>query len=171
MFRNFKALYSLFWGGIEPKIVFHMELAKFFRKIRFFKVSRFLHNRMQKYGVFISEKAILGDNVKFPHPIGIVIGEGVVLGENVKIFQHVTLGGARIGDARQGCYPEIGSGVVIFSGAVIVGNVVVGDNAIIGANSVVITDVPENTTCVGVPGRIIYKDKSCIPDTEGIWTR
>jgi serine O-acetyltransferase len=109
---------------------------------------------MQRYGVYISEKAEIADSVKFPHPIGVVIGEGVVIGKNVKIFQNVTIGGARIGDVRAGRYPTVSDGVVIFAGAVIVGEITIGENSIIGANAVVVRNVPPFSTCVGVPGRV-----------------
>ncbi|WP_165477443.1 serine O-acetyltransferase [Idiomarina baltica] len=73
----------------------------------------------------------------------------------MKIFQNVTLGGARIGDAKESKYPEIGEGTVIFAGAVIVGKIKVGSNCIVGANSVVTRDLPNNCVAVGAPARII----------------
>ncbi|BEH15216.1 hypothetical protein MAALD49_25840 [Marinobacter shengliensis] len=118
-------------------------------------MKRFLHSRMQKYGVYISANARIGEGIKLPHPTGVVIGGGVIIGRNVTVFQNVTLGGARVGDSKNQNYPIIGSNVVIYAGAVIVGKVSVGDNAIIGANSVVLSDVPSGATCVGVPGKAV----------------
>ncbi|MBQ2263749.1 MAG: serine acetyltransferase [Loktanella sp.] len=111
--------------------------------------------RLEKYGVFISLKASLGDNLRFPHPTSIVIGEGVYIGSDVTIYQSVTLGGRVIGDRKKGNYPTIGDGTVIFAGAVIVGKVNIGKNCVIGANSVVISDLPDNSVAVGAPARVV----------------
>lgn len=150
--------YSFLRGGPAQKITAHLLLAQKCKKKGHLRLARYLHKRIQQYGVFISEKSCLAQDIKFPHPIGIVIGEGVIIGNKVKIFQNVTLGGARIGDGIEGNYPRIGNNVVIFAGAVIIGSISIGDNSIIGANSVVIKDVPANSTCVGAPGRIIQKN-------------
>ena len=79
----------------------------------------------------------------------------MIVEENVVIFQSVTLGGARMGDFQCNNYPAIGAGTVIFSGTAIVGKVRVGRNCVIGANSVVLSDVPDNSVCVGAPARIV----------------
>lgn len=102
-------------------------------------------------GVFISPNAVIGSNVQFPHPIGIVIDDGVEVGDNCTIFQGVTIGGARIGDAQKRLYPKIQEGVVLFAGAVIVGEIVIGAGATVGANAFVNKDVPPNSIAVGMP--------------------
>ena len=84
-----------------------------------------------------------------------VIGDGVKIGKNVIIYQNVTIGGARIGDAKQSSYPEIGEGVVIFAGAVIVGKIKIGKGSVIGANAVITRDIPDNSVAAGVPARIV----------------
>lgn len=102
----------------------------------------------------ISYEAVIGDRVKFMHPIGIVIGENVIIHDNVKIWQQVTLGSH--GKKGEGVsYPEIFEGVKIFAGAKIIGGIKVGANSTIGANSVVLHDVPENAVVAGVPAKII----------------
>ena len=120
-----------------------------------FNLANFISNRLKSRGIYISPKAKISKSAKFPHPIAIVIGEGVVIEDDVRIYQSVTLGGARVGDWEAGHYPTIGAGTVIFAGAVIVGNIKIGKNCVIGANSVVLKDVPDNATCVGVPGRVV----------------
>lgn len=106
-------------------------------------------------------KAVLGKNVHLSHlGMGIVINPACVVGNNVKINQHVTLGGT--GD--KGC-PIIGDNVYIGAGAKVLGGVRVGNFARIGANAVVLCDVPEGATAVGIPARMILKDKpGAIPD-------
>ncbi len=93
--------------------------------------------------------------MKLKHPIGIVVGEGVVIEPNVVLFQNVTLGGARMGDAAISSYPTIGAGTVIFAGAVVVGKITIGRDCIVGANAVVTRDVPDGATVVGAPARVI----------------
>lgn len=125
------------------------------REAKLIKLSRFISNRLNSKGIYISYRAELDPSVKFPHPIAITIGNGVLVGPNVRIYQNVTLGGARVGDWKSSNYPAIGEGTVIFAGAVIVGNITIGKNCIIGANSVVLKNVPDNSVCVGAPAKII----------------
>ena len=84
--------------------------------------------------------------------MGIIINPEVVIGDNVKINQHVTIGGS----GEKGC-PVIGDNVYIGSGAKVLGGIRIGNNVKIGANAVVISDVPDNSTAVGVPARIIAR--------------
>jgi serine O-acetyltransferase len=103
-------------------------------------------------GIEIHPSATIGHGLFIDHGIGVVIGETAVIGENVTLFQGVTLGGT--GKERGKRHPTIGDNVVIGAGAKVLGNITVGKDSMIGANAVVIRDVPDNSTVVGVPGRI-----------------
>ena len=106
------------------------------------------------FGCYIHPKCIIGKNVNFPHPVGIVIGENVRIGNNVTIFQNVTIGShGKMGQKK--AYPSIGDNVKIFAGAVVIGDISIGSNSIIGANSVVTKDVQPYTTVAGVPAKKI----------------
>jgi len=94
-------------------------------------------------------KKNLPKSVNLPHPVGIVISNTAEIGENVTIYQNVTIGWT-LGEKERKA-GSIGDNVIIYSGAKIIGNITIGDNAIVGANAVVIHDVPENMTVVGVP--------------------
>lgn len=134
----------------------YLKLMNYLKRRNYNSFAKLVSNRIQrKFCIFISHKARLSNSVQFPHPTGIVIGEGVSIGEDVKIYQNVTIGGAKIGDAQKNNYPEIGDGTVIFAGAVIVGKVKIGRNCVIGANSVVLNDVPDHSTAVGAPARVV----------------
>lgn len=122
-------------------------------KLRIFGI--YASRRLEKYGVFVSYRANIGDNLRLPHPVSIVIGDGVNIGSNVTIYQSVTLGGKVIGDWEKNNYPTIGDGTVIFAGAVVIGKVKIGSNCVIGANSVVMSDLPDNSVAVGAPARIV----------------
>ncbi|MGI2216186.1 serine O-acetyltransferase [Shewanella baltica] len=109
----------------------------------------------RKYSCYLSGKAIVGQNIKFPHPVGIVIGDGVSISDDVTIYQNVTLGAARVGEGVKGLYPKVGKDVVIFAGAKVIGNITIGDGAVIGANSVVTKDIPANVSAVGIPAKVV----------------
>jgi serine O-acetyltransferase len=106
----------------------------------------------------------VGQNVLFAYNgLGIVIHPRCKIGDNVIIGANVTIGG-RGGPG----VPIIGNNVLLGTGAKILGGIRIGDNARVGANAVVLTDVPENATAVGVPARIISKKKRHARDTGEI---
>lgn len=105
----------------------------------------------------IHPAATIGRRVFIDHAIGVVIGATTIIEDDVLIYQGVTLGGVSLDKGKR--HPTIKSNTVIGSGSKILGNITVGKNSKVGANSVVITDVPKNSTAVGVPARIIKKDK------------
>ncbi len=104
----------------------------------------------------IHPAAQIGSSVFIDHGIGVVIGETAIVGDNVTIYQGVTLGGVSLERTKR--HPTICDGVVIGAGAKILGNITIGQNAKIGANSVVICSVPENSTAVGIPAKILTKE-------------
>ncbi len=108
----------------------------------------------------IHPAATIGRRVFIDHAIGVVIGATAIVEDDVLIYQGVTLGGVSLNKGKR--HPTVKSNVVIGSGAKVLGNITIGQNSKIGANSVVVCDVPDNSTAVGVPARIIKKDsKNC----------
>ena len=103
-------------------------------------------------GIEIHPAAQIGQGLFIDHGMGVVIGETAVIGDNVTLFQGVTLGGT--GKERGKRHPTIKNNVVIGAGAKVLGNIIVGDNSLVGANAVVVRDVPDHSTVVGVPGRV-----------------
>ncbi|NER13634.1 serine O-acetyltransferase [Leptobacterium flavescens] len=114
--------------------------------------AKWLQNRIfEKYAMDIHPAAVIGKGLVIDHGIGVVIGETCRIEDNVFIFHNVTLGGTgKTGGDR---HPKISSNVVIGAGASVLGNIVIGKNANIAAGAVVLNDVPENTTMVGIPAR------------------
>lgn len=104
-------------------------------------------------GVDLHPGAKLGRRIFIDHAIGVVVGETAIIGNDVIIYQGVTLGGTSL-DKNAKRHPTIEDGVVIGSGAKILGNITIGKNAKIGANAVVLKDVGENLTAVGIPAYI-----------------
>ena len=106
-------------------------------------------------GIEIHPGAQIGSRLFIDHGMGVVIGETSIVGDDVTMYQGATLGGT--GKEKLKRHPTIGNGVVIGAGAKILGNIRVGDNSRVGAGSVVLRDVPDGSTVVGVPGHIILR--------------
>jgi len=114
-------------------------------------------------GIEIHPGAAIGSGLFIDHGMGVVIGETSEVGDNVTLFQGVTLGGT--GKQRGKRHPTIGSHVVVGAGAKVLGPITIGDYVKIGANSVVLQDVPDHSTVVGIPGRIVrIKDERVAED-------
>jgi serine O-acetyltransferase len=160
--NGLRSFFKSYFFNPSFRLLYNHRLTKYFISTHF-KIPKgygiwLLKKQLLKRSCQISPKAKLGKNLNFPHPIGIVIGTGVVVQDNVKIWQQVTLGSHGKSELNQG-YPVIGKNVKIFTGAKIIGSINIGDNSIIGANAVVIKDIPENCTAVGIPARILKKNK------------
>jgi len=122
--------------------------------LRFF--ARVISQRARfRTGVEIHPAAVIGRGILIDHGSGVVIGETAEVGDNVVIYQGVTLGGT--GKDKGKRHPTVGSNVMISAGAKVLGPIKIGDNSKIGAGSVVLKDVPENSTVVGVPGRVVRR--------------
>ncbi|MCR4880735.1 MAG: serine O-acetyltransferase [bacterium] len=104
-------------------------------------------------GIEIHPAAAIGRRFFIDHGMGVVIGETTIIKDDVLMYQGVTLGGT--GKEHGKRHPTIMSNVVIGAGAKVLGNITIGENVRIGAGSVVIEDVPEHSTVVGVPARIV----------------
>jgi len=104
-------------------------------------------------GVEIHPGATIGRRFFIDHGMGVVIGETTEIGDDVLLYQGVTLGGT--GNETGKRHPTLGNHVVVGTGAKILGNIKIGDHVRIGANSVVVHAVPDHSTVVGIPGRVV----------------
>lgn len=124
-------------------------------------------------GIEIHPGATIGRRCFIDHGMGVVIGETTEIGDDVLLYQGVTLGGT--GKEHGKRHPTIGHGAVIGTGAKILGNIRIGDYVKVGAGSVVVRPVPDHSTVVGVPGRVVGEADSeldplehgKLPDPEG----
>lgn len=136
------------------KVLIYYKIAHFFYIRKHYFIARFLCERAKrKTGIEIHPGAVIGKNLFIDHGTGIVIGETTIIKDNVTIYHGVTLGGRGLDKGKR--HPTIGNNVIIGCGAKILGNINIGDNVKIGANAVVLKDVIDNATIVGIPGKIV----------------
>lgn len=141
----------LFYSGVHAIIYFRVASFLYARGLRF--VAEWIsHLARLRTGVEIHPSAKIGKNLFIDHGHGVVIGETAQIGDNCTIYQGVTLGGT--GKEQGKRHPTLLNNVVVGAGAKVLGNITIGNNVKIGANAVVLVDVPDNCTVVGV-GRII----------------
>lgn len=110
------------------------------------------HSR-KRTGIEIHPAATIGKGLVIDHGMGVVIGETAVLGDNCTLYQNVTLGGTGKDQGKR--HPTLGNNVLVGTGAKVLGPFKVGDNSRIAAGAVVLSEVPEDSTAVGVPARIV----------------
>ena len=159
-----KTILSIILTYPGVKAVFFHLISHFFYKAGFDLIARIISQTVRFFtGIEIHPGAKIGKNLFIDHGMGVVIGETSEIGDNVTIYHAVTLGGSSpsIDSERQRHekrHPTIGNDVVIGSGAQIIGPIKVGNNSRIAANAVVVKDVPENATMVGIPAKAVKLD-------------
>lgn len=105
----------------------------------------------------IHPAANIGNRVFIDHGTGVVIGETSIIEDDVLIYQGVTLGGVNLSTGKR--HPTIKKGAVIGAGAKVLGNITIGENSKVGANSVVVKEVPDHSTAIGIPARVVDKGR------------
>ena len=156
-----KSILSIILTYPGVKAVFFHQISNFFYKAGFDLIARIISQTIRFFtGIEIHPGAKIGKNLFIDHGMGVVSGETSEIGDNVTIYHNVTLGGSSpsIDSERQRHekrHPTIGNDVVIGSGAQIIGPIKVGNNSRIAANAVVVKDVPENATMVGIPAKAV----------------
>lgn len=152
-------LYPSFWA-----ILHYRRAHKLYNKKHYFLARWISQRTAHKTGIEIHPGAQIGKGLFIDHGHGVVIGETTIIGDNVTLYQGVTLGGN--GKEHGKRHPTIGNNVMISAGARVLGSFTVGDNSKIGSGSVVLSEVPPNSTVVGVPGRVVKQDNERIPREE-----
>ena len=149
LYPSFRAIYS------------YRRAHKHYLKKHYFR-ARFISQRAaRKTGIEIHPGATIGEGLFIDHGHGVIIGETTIIGDNVTIYQGVTLGGT--GKEHGKRHPTIEDNVMISAGAKVIGSFTVGENSKIGAGSVVLSEVPPNSTVVGVPGRVVKREDVRLP--------
>lgn len=129
---------------------------KAYLKGHFFRARLISQRAARKTGIEIHPGATIGRRLVIDHGTGTVIGETAEIGDDVLIYQGVTLGGTGKDVGKR--HPTIGNRVMISAGAKVLGPITVGDGSRVAAGAVVLNDVPENSTVVGVPAKVVKRD-------------
>jgi serine O-acetyltransferase len=117
-------------------------------------IARFIsQNARRRTGIEIHPGATIGKNLFIDHGMGVVIGETAIIGDNCTLYQGVTLGGTGKDHGKR--HPTLGDNVLIGAGAKVLGPFRVGDNSRVAAGAVVLSEVPNDATAVGVPARVV----------------
>ena len=146
----------LCYPGFHAMIFYRV--AHFFWERQFFLLGRFTSHLGRFFsGIEIHPGARIGKGFFIDHGMGVVIGETAEIGDNCTLYHGVTLGGTSW--AKEKRHPTLGNNVVIGSGAKVLGPFRVGNDSKIGSNSVVVKEVPDNSTVVGIPGKIVMSEE------------
>ena len=149
---NYPGVWALFWYRIANRLY----------RNNFKALSRIIMGLSQILtNIDIHPGATIGNRVFIDHGMGVVIGQTAVIEDDVLIYQGVTLGGVSLIAGKR--HPTIKRGAVIGAGAKILGNITIGENSKVGANSVVVRNVPENSTAIGIPAHVIQKGRDKDP--------
>ena len=152
--RSFLEIFFLYPG---LKAIRMYRRAKWFYNRKLFFIARAISQRAaRKTGIEIHPGATIGRRLFIDHGTGVVIGETTEIGDDVTIYQGVTLGGTGKDHGKR--HPTIGNNVMIGAGAKVLGPFKVGDNSRIAAGAVVLNEVPDNSTAVGVPAKVVKRN-------------
>lgn len=152
LFFNYPGVWAIFWYRISHRLY----------RNGFRALARVIMGLNQVVtNIDIHPGATIGRRVFIDHGFGVVIGQTTVIEDDVLIYQGVTLGGVSLVAGKR--HPTIKSGVVIGAGAKVLGNITIGANSKIGANSVVVREVPDNSTAIGIPAHVIQKGRDKDP--------
>ena len=144
----------LLYSGVHALIYYR--IAHFFYKIHWYFIARWISQAGRfRTGIEIHPGATIGKCLFIDHGMGVVIGETTEIGDYCTIYQGATLGGTGKDVGKR--HPTLGNHVMVGAGAKVLGPFKVGDNAKIASGAVVLSAVPENTTAVGIPARVVYK--------------
>lgn len=140
------------YPGVHSLLVH--KLAHLLYKRKHYFLARFISQVSRFFtGIEIHPGAKIGKNLFIDHGMGIVIGETAEIGDNCTLYHQVTLGGT--GKDKGKRHPTLGNNVLVSTGAKVLGPINIGDNCKIGANAVVLKSIPENSTAVGIPAKVV----------------
>ena len=154
-------LYSSF------KAILHYRIAhKLYLKKHYFLARWVSQRAARKTGIEIHPGAKIGKGLFIDHGMGVVIGETAEIGDNCTLYQGVTLGGTGKDVGKR--HPTLGNNVMIGAGAKVLGPFLIADNSKIAANAVVLKEIPENSTAVGIPAHVVRREGKRVDNLDQI---
>lgn len=155
----------LLYPGLKA-IRMHRTANRLYKKNMFFAARAVSQYASKKTGIEIHPAATIGKRFFIDHGTGVVIGETTEIGNDVTLYQGVTLGGTGKDVGKR--HPTLGNNVMVGAGAKVLGPLKIGDNSMIAAGAVVLSDIPPNSTAVGVPAKVIKIDGRRVDDLDQI---
>ncbi len=146
---------ALLYSGFHA-VLFYRVSHKLYENKKFFAARLISQSARFLTGIEIHPGAKIGRGLFIDHGSGVVIGETAEIGDNCTLYQGVTLGGTGKHVGKR--HPTLGNNVMVGSGAKVLGPFRIGDNSKIAANAVVLDEIPENCTAVGIPARVVRKN-------------
>ncbi len=151
----------LLYSGMHALMAYRVA-HKLYEKEHFFAARAISQAARHLTGIEIHPGAQIGKGLVIDHGMGVVIGETTIIGDNCTLYQGVTLGGTGKDVGKR--HPTLGNDVMVGAGAKILGPFKIGDNSKIAANAVVLDEIPENCTAVGIPAKIVRKEGQKVID-------
>ncbi len=151
----------LLYSGVHALMAYRVA-HKLYEKEHYFAARAISQAARHLTGIEIHPGAKIGKGLVIDHGMGVVIGETTVIGDNCTLYQGVTLGGTGKDVGKR--HPTLGNDVMVGAGAKILGPFKIGDNSKIAANAVVLDEIPENCTAVGMPAKIVRKEGQKVID-------
>ena len=146
---------ALLYSGFHAVLLYRVS-HKLYENKKFFAARLVSQSARFLTGIEIHPGAKIGRGLFIDHGSGVVIGETTEIGDNCTLYQGVTLGGTGKHVGKR--HPTLGNNVMVGSGAKVLGPFKIGDNTKIAANAVVLNEIPDNCTAVGIPARVVKKD-------------
>ena len=146
---------ALLYSGFHAVLLYRVS-HKLYENKKFFAARLVSQGARFLTGIEIHPGAKIGRGLFIDHGSGVVIGETTEIGDNCTLYQGVTLGGTGKHVGKR--HPTLGNNVMVGSGAKVLGPFKIGDNTKIAANAVVLNEIPDNCTAVGIPARVVKKD-------------
>lgn len=145
----------LLYSGVHALIAYRAA-HRLYEKEHYFAARAISQTARYITGIEIHPGAKIGKGLMIDHGMGVVIGETAEIGDNCTIYQGVTLGGTGKDVGKR--HPTLGNNVMVGAGAKVLGPFRIGDNTKIAANAVVLEEIPDNCTAVGIPAKIVRKE-------------
>ncbi len=155
----------LLYSGFHALLAYRLS-HKLYEKEKYFGARAVSQLARHCTGIEIHPGAKIGKGLVIDHGMGVVIGETTEIGDDCTIYQGVTLGGTGKDIGKR--HPTLGNGVMVGAGAKVLGPFTIGDNTKIAANAVVLEEIPENCTAVGMPAKIVKREGQRVNDLDQI---
>ena len=155
----------LLYPGVHALLAYRLSHS-LYKKKKFFMARAISQTARFFTGIEIHPGAEIGKGLMIDHGMGVVIGETAIIGDNCTLYQGVTLGGTGKDVGKR--HPTLGNNVMVGAGAKVLGPFTIGDNTKIAANAVVLTEMPNDCTAVGIPAKVVRREGVKIDDLDQV---